>query len=160
MFKSIFMHSSIGLATVGLDGKFILANPYLCNLLGYTAEELSNKTFSDITHPDDLSKNLALWARLKSKEITFYEIEKRYIHKDGHFIWILLIATTVLDNNQNITHYIAQVKDISRERELEEELEKHKELELKRLIALNLQAKEYLQKEYFCGKCYKNKKES
>ena len=69
---------------VGLDGRWLKVPRTLCELLGYTEQELLARTFKDLTHPADLEANLSQYQRLIRGEIKSYDLEKRYVHKDGH----------------------------------------------------------------------------
>ena len=82
-FRSAFEWSPIGIALVGLDGRWLEVNRALCEIVGYTEDELRALTFQDITHPDDLEADLAQAERLFSGEIPSYQMEKRYLRKDG-----------------------------------------------------------------------------
>lgn len=80
----------IGMAVVALDGRFVRANKALCELVGYTADELQRLRFQDITHPGDLADDLGLMQRLLSGAISRYELPKRYVRKDGSIVDIVL----------------------------------------------------------------------
>ncbi len=86
-FGSTFEHAAVGMACVGIDGRWLKVNPALCSLTGYTAAELEQKTFQDITHPDDYGIGESALRRMLANEISMGEVEKRYLHKDGHAIW-------------------------------------------------------------------------
>ena len=73
-----------GIAIVGLDGKWLLVNKSLCNMLGYTEDELLNLSFQEITHKDDLSLDLRKLNRLLKNEISSYKMQKRYFTKTGN----------------------------------------------------------------------------
>ncbi|ASV31698.1 PAS domain-containing sensor histidine kinase [Maribacter cobaltidurans] len=120
--QGAFENSSIGMALVALDGKFISVNQSLCNSLGYKNEELLKLTFQDITHPDDLEIDLSLLGEIiKGKRSTF-QIEKRYFNKVGQLVYVLLTVTSVKKLNGEISHFISQIVDISSRIEAEEKL--------------------------------------
>ncbi len=79
------------------DGHIAQANRSVCDLLGYAEGELTGKTIRDITHPDDLDTDLEQLDRLLSGEIRAYQIEKRYMHRDGHAVWGILSRSLVRD---------------------------------------------------------------
>jgi PAS domain S-box-containing protein len=85
-FSSAFEYASIGMALVGLDGKFSRVNNSLCKLLGYSARELKALSFQDITHPDDLNTDIDFVNKMVAGTIDTYSMEKRYFHKDGSII--------------------------------------------------------------------------
>ena len=119
-FRSAFAHAPIGMALVTPDGRFTQVNRALCELLGYTEDELLSKTFQAITHADDLADDLALAEQLWAAEIETYQLEKRYIHKDGHIVWILLTGSAIRKDDRPRCA-IAQFLDITGHRRVEME---------------------------------------
>ena len=124
-FRHAFEDASIGMALVSLDGHWIKVNPALCPILGYSSEELLALTFQDITHPDDLEADLSYANQLLAGRISTYQMEKRYFHKQGHIIWILLNASLVQDEQGNPLHFIAQLQEITARKEAQKTLELH-----------------------------------
>ncbi|MBA9075883.1 PAS domain-containing protein [Rufibacter quisquiliarum] len=122
-FSKTFYFSSIGLALVSPEGAWMEVNPALCQMLGYTQDELQAITFQDITHPDDLGADLDNVQRMLSREITSYQMEKRYFHKDGHLIWVLLSVSLVWDTAGQPSFFISQIIDISHSKNLIAQLE-------------------------------------
>ncbi len=112
-FEKTFENSAVGMALVGLDGSWVSVNKGLCNSLGYTQDELLKLTFQDITHPDDLDLDLKLLRQVIKGEISTYQIEKRYFHKDGNLVSAILTVTAVKDIQGNLSHFISQILDIS-----------------------------------------------
>ena len=123
-FRGAFESAAIGMALVALDGRWLRVNRSLCEMVGYPEHELLVRTFQEITHPDDLEADLALVRRLLSREIPYYHLEKRYMHKDGHTIWIMLSASLVDDMHGNPMYFVAQVENITQRRLAEEEFMK------------------------------------
>lgn len=121
-FKNAFEWSAIGMALVSLEGQWLQVNRRLCELLGYTPEELMKITFQDITYPDDLQSDLELLQSLVAGEITSYELEKRYLHKNGSVVWALLNVSLLRDENGAPLHFISQVQDISERKRTEDAL--------------------------------------
>lgn len=113
----VFEHAPIGMALVALSGQWMEVNPALCKMLGYTREELLKLTFQDITHKDDLDTDLAHAAQLLSGEIEAYQMEKRYFRKDGGVLWIQLSGSVVKDPHGKPVFFIAQIQDISQQKE-------------------------------------------
>lgn len=107
LFEKTFMYSTIGMALVGLDGKWLKVNPGLSKMLGYTEDEFYNLTFQDITHPDDLNKDLKLLQKTLHFELDSYQLEKRYFHKNGTIVWALLSVALVKDADRPM-HFISQ----------------------------------------------------
>ena len=126
-FRSSFRDAAIGMALVGLDGRWLQANRSLCGLLGYEQNELLEKTFQDVTHPEDLGADLAEVRRMLSGEIETYRMEKRYIHKEGHEIWILLSVSLVRDEDGEPLYFISQVQDINERKKADRRLRESEE---------------------------------
>ncbi|MGF1470354.1 MAG: PAS domain S-box protein [Rubrobacteraceae bacterium] len=122
-FRSAFESAAIGMALVGLDGRWLRVNEPLCYIVGYSERELLELTFQEITHPDDLDADLELVEKmLAGEEIQRYNLEKRYIHKEGHPVWILLSVSLVRDDRDEPLYFIAQVQDITGRKKAEEAL--------------------------------------
>ena len=121
-FRSAFEASAIGVALVGLDGRMLKVNRSLCESVGYSEDELLAKTFRDITHPDDLEKDREHLKRLTEDEIPYYHIEKRYLHRDGYIVWVLLCVSMVRDARGYPLSFVCQIEDITERKLLEEEL--------------------------------------
>ncbi len=107
------------MALVGLDGQLVRVNKSFCEILGYTETRLLQKKFQEITHPDDLAADLVLLEELIAGTRRYYQLEKRYIHRDGHSVWIRLTASLARDAQGKPLHAIAQVEDIADRRRLE-----------------------------------------
>ena len=121
-FQSAFDNASIGMALVALDGKWLQVNQALCDLVGYTEEQLLKLTFQAITHPDDLDADLALVDDVLAGRRTTYQMNKRYLHADGREIWALLSVSLATDEEDHPLHFISQIQDISERKELEAQL--------------------------------------
>jgi two-component system cell cycle sensor histidine kinase/response regulator CckA len=121
LFRLIFEQSPLGMALVGLDFTFLRVNDALCRITGYSADELLARGFPAITHPDDLDADLAQARRLAAGEIGQYTLEKRYLHKDGREIWVRLNGGVLHDEDGKVRFYLAQVEEITAEREAAEE---------------------------------------
>ncbi len=120
--RSTFDYASIGMALVGLDGRWLDVNPAICHIVGYSSEELLQKTFQDVTHPDDLELDLQNVQHLLAGKIDSYRMEKRYFHKQGHVIWALLSVSLVRDQAGVPLYFISQIQDITERKRLENEL--------------------------------------
>lgn len=112
-FEATFLHAPVGIAHVGLDGRFLLVNPRFCQISGYDADSLIRTGFQQITHPDDLNADETLLARLNAGEIPRYTMEKRYIRADGTIIWINLTVAMVRDDQAQAEFYVAVIEDLS-----------------------------------------------
>ncbi len=121
-YRQAFQTSAIGIAHCDLDGKYTLANKRLCDILGYSFEELSRLTFGEITHPEDLSHELELRRRLIAGEIDTYKLEKRYVRRSGGEVWVSVFVSLERDSGGKPYASHSYVEDISSRKELESEL--------------------------------------
>ena len=94
-FRAIFEQASVAICQADLAGNLVEVNPGMCKMLGYGREELTQKTFQDITHPDDLGMDLTQYQQLLAGTLASMTIEKRYMHRDGHAIWVTLTVCLV-----------------------------------------------------------------
>jgi PAS domain S-box-containing protein len=115
-------HAPIGMAIVALDGSWLRVNAALCRLVGYTRDEMLTRTFQEITHPDDLSPDLAYVQKLVDGEIDDYAMDKRYIRADGTIVWVHLSVTLLRDDEGAPLHFLSQIQDITERRMLIESL--------------------------------------
>ncbi|MFC4157912.1 PAS domain S-box protein [Chitinimonas lacunae] len=116
-FRSALESAAIGMALVGIDGRFMQVNAALVGIVGYSAEELYRLTVQDITHADDLDDDLKLLTELDAGLRDSYHMEKRYLHKSGHSVWVRLSVSAVRDMLGRPLYYIAQSQDISEEKQ-------------------------------------------
>lgn len=121
-FRSIFELASIGIALVGPCGAWISVNAALCAIVGYGEQELHRLTFRDITHPDDADADALLLQRLQRGELTQYQLEKRYIRKDGSVVWVNLNVSCKLAADGEVDYYISVIKDIQAQKTAEQAL--------------------------------------
>lgn len=119
-FRSAFDHAPIGIALVAPDGRWLRVNLSLCEIVGYTEAELLASDIQTITHPDDLEADLGQMRDLLSGKIRTYQMEKRYFHKKGHVVHILLSVSLVRDVRDVPLHLIKQIQDVT-DRKLAEE---------------------------------------
>jgi len=121
-FRSAFDHATIGMALIALDGCFLQVNRSVCELFGYSEQELVGANFKSHTHPDDLDSNLAYMRRLLADEMQSFQMEKRYIHKRGHLIWALVSVSLLRDGEGRPIYFISQIQDITERKQAEEAL--------------------------------------
>ncbi len=119
----------MGIAHVGLDGQWLRVNQKLCDIVGYTRQELSRLTFQDMTCPEDLEADLALVEKALSGEIATYTIEKRYIRKGGSLVWIQLTVALARGPRNEPQYFISIVQDIEERKQLEEQLRHSQKME-------------------------------
>jgi PAS domain S-box-containing protein len=121
-FRETFENAAVGIAHVGLDGRWLWVNQTLCDIVGYSPDELLKKTFQEITHPGDLEADLASARRLLLGEISSYAREKRYVRKDGSAVWINLTVSLGGKKHEEPNYFIAVIEDISGRKLAEESL--------------------------------------
>jgi PAS domain S-box-containing protein len=126
-FRLAIDEAPIGIALVGLDGRFLRVNSMLCEYVGYSREELTELTFQSITHPDDLATDVALLGKLRRGEIPRYQLGKRYIRKDGTLVDIVLSVAVVRAHDGAPLYYIAQIEDVTDRKRAEEALRRSEE---------------------------------
>ncbi|MBW4694970.1 MAG: response regulator [Lyngbya sp. HA4199-MV5] len=112
-FRSAFHCAAIGMALVGLDGRFLQVNRSVCDICGYDEAEMLTKTFQELTHPDDLESNLPYYHQARIGAIESYQLEKRYIHKLGHTVWVSLTASLLRDTEGQPLYFVSQLQDIT-----------------------------------------------
>ncbi|HLY97395.1 MAG TPA: PAS domain S-box protein, partial [Sideroxyarcus sp.] len=113
----------IGMAISSPTSKaWLYANDHLCNMLGYTREELLQTTWADLTHPDDLDDNVRQFERMKAGEIDGYTLEKRFVRKDGSTITANLNAKCTRDADGKVNHIVAMIEDITERKKAEASL--------------------------------------
>jgi PAS domain S-box-containing protein len=123
-FRGAFEHSAIGMALVSLEGHWLRANRANCEILGYSEAELRQTSFPKLTHPDDLALNLHHTRRALAGEIDHYEIEKRYVHKDGRTIPALLTVSVVRDSQGRPLYFVSQLQDLTERERTQVEIER------------------------------------
>jgi len=133
-FRTIFNQAAIGIALVDFSGRPQQCNPALEKLLGYSEAELCQMTFPEFTHPDDLQADLDLYTRLVAGEQDHYQLEKRYIRKDGKIVWTRLTISLVRVEATASPMVIAMVEDISKQKQAEQALQRS-EARLRRSLA-------------------------
>ncbi len=116
-FANAFRLSPHGMAFVALDGRWLRANKALCEMLGYSEEELRDIDFQTVTHPEDVPEDLAHLARLVSGEVSSYHRVKRYYGKDRRLIWVSVAISAVHDASGAPLYYVGQIEDITLERQ-------------------------------------------
>jgi PAS domain S-box-containing protein len=121
-FRGAFDYAPIGMALGALDGRWLQVNRSLCEMLGYTEQELLATTFQALTHPDDIEVDLVLVQQLLAGEIDRYQLEKRYLHKLGHEIWVQLSVSLVCDAQGKPLYFIGHIKNITESRDAEQAL--------------------------------------
>lgn len=124
-FNNIIEYAPIGMAIVSLDGRFTRVNQALCNIVGYSNEELIQLTFQEITFPEDLEADLDHVGQLIADKINTYQMEKRYICKDKKTVWVQLSVSISRDEDHTPQYLIAQIEDITERKYRHEETQQY-----------------------------------
>jgi len=111
--RATFEQAALGIAHVAPDGSWLDVNQHVCDIVGYSREELMQKTFQDITHPEDLNTDLDYVQKLLDGKITTYSMEKRYIKKGGALVWINLTVSLIRKPSGEPNFFISFIEDIS-----------------------------------------------
>ncbi len=119
-FRNIFDHAPIGVAVVSLEGRYLQVNSSLCEILGYTEQELQTLTWQEITHPDDLGVSSAYARRIVEGEFPRYHLEKRFLHSDGHTVWASLSVSLIRDAEGEPLSFVSQIQDVTDRKEVEQ----------------------------------------
>jgi PAS domain S-box-containing protein len=130
-FHVIFEQSAAGCVHMGLDGTIMNINPRICELFGYTRDQLLTKRWADLTHPEDLARNSEkaeqMLEQMLSGEISSYSTEKRYLRRDGSTLWVDLTTSLIRAANGQPKYFASVIVDISQRKHAEELLHKNEE---------------------------------
>ncbi len=121
-FRDAFAHCATGMLLVDLNGSFVEANRAYSEITGYAHSELKSLTFLDITHPEDVDRSKQAFERLLDGEVPSYVLEKRYVRKDGGVVWARVSSTFLRDSNNQPSHAVAIVEDVTERKRAEEQL--------------------------------------
>jgi two-component system cell cycle sensor histidine kinase/response regulator CckA len=126
-FRSAMLHSPIGMAVVGPDGRWLEVNPALCKIVGYTRGELLVSNFQSISHAEDSETGQHFLRQMLDRKIESSQVEKRYLHKAGHVIWVQLNISLAWNPDGTPRHFVAQIQDITGRKRAEEQRKKLEE---------------------------------
>lgn len=112
LFENAFIHSSIGMALVSPEGKWLDANPALCQIVGFSKEEMLASDFQKLTHPEDLDRDLGLVQECLEFKRKSYQMEKRYYHKNGDLVWAKLTVSAIIEEGK-VQFFLSQIQDIT-----------------------------------------------
>jgi len=126
-FRATFDTAAVGVAHIAPDGRWLRVNGALCRTLGYPADELLTKSFQDVTYPDDLAADLVQVELMREGRIDSYNVEKRYVRKDGAIIWARKTVSCVRKGDGSIDYFVGVIEDISASKQAEKELRENEE---------------------------------
>lgn len=121
-FRLAFENANIGMALVGLDGRYLQVNNALSVMFGYSREELQKMRVRDLTYPDDLQLSIDFWLRTLRGKIGSAQFEKRKVHSNGAIVWVHLARSLVRDLQGKPLYFVSQVQDITVRKQVEEQL--------------------------------------
>ena len=121
-FKATFEQAAVGMALIEPDGSWLRANDRLCEIVGYERDELMQKTFQEITHPDDVEADVRNARSVLDGEAESYQMEKRYLRADGSMVWANLSVSAVRDESGDLEYFVGVVEDITERKRAESEL--------------------------------------
>jgi PAS domain S-box-containing protein len=124
-FRATFEQAAVGVAHVAISGRWLRVNQRLCDIVGYTRAEMLERSFQDITYPDDLANDLRSMRQILAGERTTYAIEKRYLRKDGSLIWINVTVSLLRDQAGEPMYFISVVEDITARKQAEAQAHAH-----------------------------------
>jgi len=122
-FESAFDNAPIGMALIATDDRWLQVNDALCRITGQTEEELKTTTLRAMTHPDDIDLDAESLKQLLAGQTSSYQVEKRFRHAWGHYVWVLVTVSIVRDEGGNPLYVVSQVQDISERKDLARRLE-------------------------------------
>lgn len=118
-FRRAFEDVATGMALEGLDGGYLQVNRALCQILGYSELELTATTSQTITHPADLPICLEAYRNFETGKVHCQQLEKRYIHKDGHTVWAQVTKSLMYNPEGQPLYYVSQIQDITERKQVE-----------------------------------------
>jgi PAS domain S-box-containing protein len=118
-FDAAMANASIGMAIVEPGGRWLKVNETICGMLGYTEPELLQMDMQSVTHAEDLESDLQLMRQVLAGGIQTYQLEKRYVHKDGHVVWVLLNASLVRNADASPRYFVKHFQDITARKQVD-----------------------------------------
>jgi diguanylate cyclase (GGDEF)-like protein/PAS domain S-box-containing protein len=127
-FSQAFQHAAVGMALILPDGRYQRVNAALCGMLGYSEAEMRALTWREVTHPDDVALSDALANQINNGRREAFQTEKRYIHRDGHVVHVLLSVAQVRSESGQLNYMVSQVQDITKRKQYEDALFRERQL--------------------------------
>ena len=126
-FQSTFDSAAVGMAVADISGRYVKVNRAMCDFVQYSEAELLAMSFHDITFPEDLPENLLGRRRLLAGEVPTFQMEKRYVRKDGQVVWAMMVVSQIQDKNGKVIYSVGQMVDIDAQKRIEQSLRASKE---------------------------------
>ena len=123
-FRLAFENANIGICLTSLEGRFLKVNDAMCEMVGYTRDELGQKSFNDLTHPDDRAAGQNFIEHAPADVQSNIVFEKRYIHKHGNVIWVKIASSLIRDSQHNSDYFITHIQNITERKHAEEHVKK------------------------------------
>jgi diguanylate cyclase (GGDEF)-like protein/PAS domain S-box-containing protein len=127
-FSQAFQHAAVGMALILPGGRYQRVNHALCEMLGYNETEMRAMTWRDVTHPDDLTVSDTLANQVATGKREAFQTEKRYLHRDGHIVHVMLSVSLVRNESGQLNYFVSQVQDITKRKQYEEALFRERQL--------------------------------
>lgn len=124
IFKKNFYNAATGMVMLDREGEWFQFNKRLLEITGYTATELKTKAFNDFAHPDEQKDDLTLFQEFVESKSEYSSLEKTFLHKEGHYIHVIVSGSVVKDENNQPLYFLAQIVDVSQQKKSENELKK------------------------------------
>ncbi len=121
-YRATFDCAGVGIANLALDGRWLTFNDAVCQIVGYSREELINLKFEDITYQGDLEVDWSNARSLLKGEIPSYSMEKRYVHKSGHLVWVYLTVSLMRDSEGKPLNFVSVIEDLQSRKAAEQAL--------------------------------------
>jgi two-component system cell cycle sensor histidine kinase/response regulator CckA len=128
-FRSIYEQAAVGISQIGLDGRLLMVNAALCNMLGFEESELLGRKIEDITHPDDHARETALLNAMLRENRHSYELEKRYRHRDGSLVWVHVASSMVSGPAGEPLYRISVIQNLTERKRAEDMLKQAQKME-------------------------------
>ncbi len=122
-FRAYFERSMVGMAATSASKGMLEVNDALCKMLGYSKEELMGKTWTELTHRDDLEVNEDLFGRVLRGALEEYELDKRFVRKDGEIVYVHIAVRAVRNDQGEVDYFVAIINDVTDARNKQRELE-------------------------------------
>jgi len=127
-FRGFLDFGNIGMAITSVDKKWVYYNDQICKIFGFTREELQKKTWADLSYPEDLQSDVDQFSNILDSKIDSYQIEKRYIKKNGETIYAHLTISCIRNTDATVKHFLATLQDITERKKVEQKLIESEEI--------------------------------